>query len=248
MRSFAAAMSLNQFTSLVNDHNFPAEIIMAAMFYHIHTIPAIEQSTDEVSLWLYRTQTCMQACMHTHTLILSFFDWSIYIVLELAVKLVQLGSFYLDMAKSGFHMVAGTTFPCKYAWSNLDPIRSAQKHWPDDSCMPSCFLTGSVLANLSQSAGTKLDLGWFCTICSRLSVEECNWVWKWETGGRPVVFCQNWAQWFLHTGLLLDQIRLINTWSGPVLHNIIWAFFGRTELNWMWDVGSSMYDQAQLWL
>ena len=50
MRSFAAAMSLNQFTSLVNDHNFPAEIIMAAMFYHIHTIPDIEQSTDEVSL------------------------------------------------------------------------------------------------------------------------------------------------------------------------------------------------------
>ena len=32
--------------------------------------------------------------------------------------------------------------------------------------------------------------------------------------------------------------------SGSVLHNMTWAFFGRTELNWMQEVGSSIYDLA----
>ena len=42
--------------------------------------------------------------------------------------------------------------------------------------------------------------------------------------------CQNRAQWFLHTGLLLDQT-----------HNMIWAFFGRMEPNRMWKVRSGIY-------
>ena len=54
-----------------------------------------------------------------------------------------------------------------------------------------CFRTGSVwLASgpnpfgqtLTQSARTKLDLGWFCTILFGRCVEERNRVWKWESG------------------------------------------------------------------
>ena len=44
--------------------------------------------------------------------------------------------------------------------------------------------------NLTLSPRSKSDLGWFCTIWSGMSVEECNWVWKWETGSRPVTPCQ----------------------------------------------------------
>lgn len=35
-----------------------------------------------------------------------------------------------------------------------------------------------------------------------LSWEKYNWVWKWETGSRPVAFGQNLAHWFLNTSLL----------------------------------------------
>ena len=45
-------------------------------------------------------------------------------------------------------------------------------------------------AKTCQSARTKLDPGWFCTILFRLSTEERNQVWKWETGSGLVAFCK----------------------------------------------------------
>ena len=48
--------------------------------------------------------------------------------------------------------------------------------------------------NLTQSARTKPDPGWFCTVLSGTSVEVWNWVWKWETGSGPVVSCRKPGQ------------------------------------------------------
>ena len=53
-------------------------------------------------------------------------------------------------------------------------LEPAQKSWPDDSCTVACFQTRSVWPKSDQSSQTKLDPGWFCTIWSRLSLEEWN--------------------------------------------------------------------------
>ena len=44
--------------------------------------------------------------------------------------------------------------------------------------------------NLTQSARTKSDLGWFCTVLSGSSVGEQNQVQKSETGSGGVASCQ----------------------------------------------------------
>ena len=80
----------------------------------------------------------------------------------------------------------------------LDPIcirsRLAGKHWPEAGRMiPAHWLASGpdpFGQNLTLSARTKSDLGWFCTILSGMSVEERNRVWKWETGSGPVASCQ----------------------------------------------------------
>ena len=41
--------------------------------------------------------------------------------------------------------------------------------------------------------------------------------------------------------------QAIQTGSGLVLHKMIWAFFGRTKLNWIQEVVSGIYDLAQFW-
>ena len=42
--------------------------------------------------------------------------------------------------------------------------------------------------------------------------------------------------------------QAIQVGSESVLHNMIYAFFGKMEPNWMWEVGSSVYDPAHFWL
>ena len=77
-----------------------------------------------------------------------------------------------------------------------DPIciGLAGKHWPEASRIILAHWLASGLdpfgQNLTQSARTKLDPSWFCTILSGMSVEEWNRVWKWETGSRLVASCQ----------------------------------------------------------
>ena len=61
---------------------------------------------------------------------------------------------------------------------------------PDDSCTPAWFWTRSVWPKPSTVSHHKPDLGWFCTIWSRMSVDDCNQVWKWKGGGRLVASCQ----------------------------------------------------------
>ena len=50
VRSFIATMTFRQFTNVVNENNFPAEVIMASLFYHIYTARDIGKSADEVRL------------------------------------------------------------------------------------------------------------------------------------------------------------------------------------------------------
>ena len=82
--------------------------------------------------------------------------------------------------------------------------------------------------------GTKLDVGsqiqpiqirsgQFCTIWTMCSLEKQNWIGCGKSD-------------------LPIQIR-----SGSVLHNMNRAFSGKTELNWMWEVGSGPFLVAH-WL
>ena len=93
------------------------------------------------------------------------------------------------------------SFP-KHPVNIPDPIRiwsrSAGKHWPEAGWMILAhWLTSGpdpFGQNLTQSARTKLDLGWVCTILSGMSVEEQNQILKWETGSGLVAFCQKPGQ------------------------------------------------------
>ena len=99
------------------------------------------------------------------------------------------------------------TQPSKHAGSDLHPIwigsEALARSRPDDSCNNKNWLASRLDPfgqNLTQSARTKLNPAWFCTVWSRPSVEEHNWIWNWEPGGRLVAFCQqqgliNFAHW-----------------------------------------------------
>ena len=111
--------------------------------------------------------------------------------------------------------------------------RSAMKSWSEAGplILAPQLASGPDMSgqNLTGSARTKADPGWFCTIWSKLSVEECIWVWKWETGSRPVAFCQKWAQWVLHMGLLPDQIGLAKAWQKPASVVILSLFLWKNR-------------------
>ena len=71
---------------------------------------------------------------------------------------------------------------------------SGGKHWPEVGWMILAHQLDPFGQNLTQSARTKLDLGWFCTVLSGSSVDEWNQVQKSETGGGPVASCQKPGQ------------------------------------------------------
>ena len=104
--------------------------------------------------------------------------------------------------------------------------------------------------NQTQSARTKSDLAWFCTVwpVPRPFVEECNQVWKWETGSGLVAFCQNPGPMVLAHRLASrpdafgqnltrpsrsDPGRFCTVWPIPSLET--------TELKRMREVGSGIY-------
>ena len=90
------------------------------------------------------------------------------------------------------------------------------------------------LANdLAQSASTKSDPGWFCTILSGTSVEERD---RSENVTTELAFRPD------------EFSQVIQIGSGSVLHSMAHAFFGKTELKRMREVGSSTYDPARFWL
>ena len=117
---------------------------------------------------------------------------------------------------------------------------------PNDSCTLACFWTRSVWPNLTRQSCS--DPGWFCTIWSELSVEECSHVWKWETCSGPSAWTRLndscTLTWFWTRCIWPKPDQAILIGSRPVLHNMPWAFFGRTEPSQMQEVGSGMYDLA----
>ena len=135
--------------------------------------------------------------------------------------------------------------------------RSVGKPWPEAGRMilAHCLTSGPdpFGPSLAQSARTKSAPSWFCTV-SGTCVEEHNRVWKWETGSRHVASCQK-------LGLMIPAHQLafrpdkcsqygqaILIGSGSVLHSMAHAFFGKTELKRMWEVGSSIYCPGRFWL
>ena len=134
--------------------------------------------------------------------------------------------------------------------------RSAGKHWPEAgwmilayqlACIPAC-LPGPFGQNLTQSARTKLDPGWFCIILSRTSLEEWNQVWKSETGSGLAAFCHNRAQWFLHNGLFPDKTCLAKPWPGHP--DQIWVSFAQYDPCLLWKNGaenSEMDAGSRIW-
>ena len=122
----------------------------------------------------------------------------------------------------------------------LDPIcirsRSAQKSWQEAGPVILAHLLASRLdpfgQNQTQSVRTKSAASWFCTLWSRLSVEERNLVWKWEIGSGPSCILlelgpENFAYWLaarpdafgpnLTRPSGLDPGRFCTIWCGPSL-------------------------------
>ena len=142
-----------------------------------------------------------------------------------------------------------------------DPIRirsgSGWKHWLEAGWMVLAHQLASrpdpFGQNLTQSARTKPDPGWFCTVLSGTSVEVWNWVWKWETGSGPVVSCRKPGQ-MIPAHQLPDQMCLAKPWPGhPDQIRVGFAqcdpcLLWKTELKWMREVRSGVYYQAQFWL
>ena len=103
--------------------------------------------------------------------------------------------------------------PGEHARSDSQPIwisaETLSKSGPDDSCTLACFQTGSVWlkpnSQLTPNSQPEPDQIW--AAFAQYGIEDCNQVWKWETGSRPVAFWQNQAWQFLHTGLLLDRMQ-----------------------------------------
>ena len=64
--------------------------------------------------------------------------------------------------------------PCKHARPNLHPVSWKQWLEAGQMILAHWLASGSdpFGQNMTQSARTKSDAGWFCTILSRMSVEE----------------------------------------------------------------------------
>ena len=136
--------------------------------------------------------------------------------------------------------------------------RSAQKQWPEAGFLHTGLLLDQThLAKTWQSAGTKSDLGWFCTLWSGTSVKEYNRVWQWEIGSglvassqklvlmipahqlasRPDAFDQT-----LTRPSRLDLDWFCKTWSMPSLEKWNWTICGKSDqdiqpvlaAHWLW--------------
>ena len=176
----------------------------------------------------------------------------------------------MNMVKDISHRYS-TEQPVSVPVNITDPIRIrsglAGKLWPEAGWMILAHRLASgpdpFGQNVTQSARTKSDPGWFRTILSRTSVEERNQFWKLETGAGRFRSVRNRAQRFLHTSLLPDQMCLAKPWpcrpsrSDPGQFGTIWSmafflfFFSKTKVTEM-DAGSqiwqNLYDQGRFWL
>ena len=131
---------------------------------------------------------------------------------------------------------------------------SAGKHWPeaDRVILAHRLVSGPdpFGQNLTQSARTKPDPGWFCTVLSWTSVDERNRIQKWETGTGPGASCQKPGQMIPAHRLAsrpdaFGQTLTRTSRSDP---GRFCTFFGKTELKRTREVRSGIHDPAQFWL
>ena len=101
---------------------------------------------------------------------------------------------------------------------------------------------------MTQSARAQSNPGWFCTILSRPvcgRTQPSRKVGSWYRAG--CVLPESWPDDFwtpacFQIGCIWPKPdKAIQIGSGPVLHNMIQAFFGKTELNLMREVGFCIY-------
>ena len=156
-------------------------------------------------------------------------------------------------------------FFCSVFPVNMHPIQNCSealaRSGPDDSCTLACFQIGSVWPKPDTVCQNPIGSGPVLhnIIWAVCTVEECNWVWKWETGSRPVAFCKKlglmilahqlaseqdaFAQYLTRSSRLdPDPDQFCTIWFWPSLEK--WNWIGI----WMWEVRSSIYDPAWFWL
>ena len=131
-----------------------------------------------------------------------------------------------------------------------DPIHIqsglAQEHWPEVGQIILAHwlaFTLDLFGQHQQLARTKSDPAWFCTIWSGPSVEECNRVWKWETGSGLVTFCQKPGSMAKTWPGYPDRIRVGFAQYGP---GFLWK--NRTESDAETRIWPIKYDLAyKIW-
>ena len=134
--------------------------------------------------------------------------------------------------------------------------RLAWKRWPEAGLM--------ILAHQLASGWIRLAKTWHGTtnwIQAGFACYDQGCLWKNATepesgklvagqshsaGTRPDESCTPACFPAGRVGPKPDQA--IKTRSGQALHTMVWAFFGTMEPNQMWEVRSSIYNQAQFWL
>ena len=119
-----------------------------------------------------------------------------------------------------------------------DPIQISSKLWPEVGLIILANWLASRLDLFGQNLTdrTKLDLGWFCTIWS-------GHLWMIATkseSGKLVADqlhpARNWAQWFLHTGFLPDQMCFTKPWQDRpdwILVGFVQTELNRKKQNWI---------------
>ena len=143
-----------------------------------------------------------------------------------------------------------------------DPIRirsgSAWKYWPEAGRMifanRICFRTGSVWPKPdSQPELNQIRAGFAQYDPRRLwRLQPSLKVENWQRAGcvlpetGPDDSCTPTC--FQTRCVSPNPDKATQIGSGSVSHNMIHAFFGKSELNRMREVGSGIYDPARLWL
>ena len=123
------------------------------------------------------------------------------------------------------------SIPSKHAGSDSHPVRirweALARSGPDDSCTPACFRTGSVWPkpdNLPEL--NRIRVGFAQYYPGRLLMNGTESKSRKLVAGRMRHARNQPLKWFLHTSLLLDQMRLAR---GPYLRQHPRLFPQRTQ-------------------
>ena len=152
--------------------------------------------------------------------------------------------------------LAGLT--SKHARSNPHLIQigseALARSGPDDYCSSTCFWTGSIWPKPNIVSQNPIRSGLVLHNMIRAICGRTQQSLKVEISSKPVAFCQTGPDksctlaCFRTRCVCPKPHPAIQIGSGSVFHNMILAFFGRTEPNWMQEVGSGIHNLARFWL